>query len=208
MSVPYGPILIVEDNNHVRELLEVTLRFKGYPVLAAKNGEEAVELIKRERPALIITDILMPKMDGYTLVHYLRKDATTRQIPVIFISATYVTQDDKMFALSLGALRFIEKPIDAENLLLTIAEILTGDTPSKGDLLNDLDFFEGYRKRLEEKLQHKVRQIHRTERLLQTLPDDQKPAFETLLEQAKRDQDEIQTELDELLNRLDDVNQT
>jgi flagellar biosynthesis chaperone FliJ len=75
-------------------------------------------------------------------------------------------------------------------------------------LLNDLDFYEGYRQRLEEKLQHKIRQIHRTERLLQTLPDDQKPAFETLLEQAKRDQNEIQTELDELLNRLDDANQT
>ncbi len=208
MSVPYGPILVVEDNAHVRELLEVTLRFKGYPVLAAKNGEEAVELIKRERPALIITDILMPKMDGYTLVHYLRKDAATRQIPVIFISATYVTQDDKMFALSLGALRFIEKPIDTENLLLTIAEILTGDTPTKDKLLNDLDFYEGYRARLEEKLQHKTRQIHRTERLLETLPDDQKPAFQTLLAQAKRDQYEIQTELTELLNRLDGIDQT
>lgn len=207
MNIPYGPILIVEDNDHVRELLEVTLRFKGYPVLAAKNGEEAVNFIKQEHPALIITDILMPKMDGYTLVHLLRKDAATRQIPVIFISATYVTQDDKMFALSLGAVRFIEKPIDTENLLLTIAEILTGDTPTKGDLLNDFDFYHGYKKRLEEKLQHKMRQIHRTERLLDSLPEDQKAAFQTLLNQALQDKEEIQKELDELLGHLNNLDQ-
>ncbi len=207
MNIPYGPILIVEDNEHVRELLVVTLRFKGYPVIAAKNGEEAVEMIEKEHPALIITDILMPRMDGYTLVHYLRKDASTRQIPVIFISATYVTQDDKMFALSLGAIRFIEKPIDTENLLLTIAEILTGDTPTKDDLLNDLDFYEGYRNRLEDKLQHKTRQISRTERLLLSLPEEQKPAFQTLLDQAKKDQAEIQAELNELLGRLDEIDQ-
>ena len=206
MNIPYGQILVVEDNDHVRELLEVTLRFKGYPVLSAKDGQEAVQHIQNERPALIITDILMPKMDGYTLVHHLRKDANTRQIPVIFISATYVTQEDKMFALSLGAARFIEKPIDTENLLLTIAEIMTGSEPSKGDLLSDLDFFAGYRKRLEEKLQHKNRQILRTERLLQTLPDEQKKPFETLLEDAKADQSEIQKELDDLISQYDELN--
>ncbi len=125
MNIPYGPILVVEDVPNVLELLEVTLRFKGYPVATARNGQEALDAIVRERPALIITDILMPKMDGYALAHNVRKDPRTRQIPIVFLSATYVTPEDKKFALSLGAVRFLEKPVDTEDFLLTIAEILT-----------------------------------------------------------------------------------
>ena len=86
MNIPYGPLLIVEDNPNVLELLEVTLRFKGYPVITARNGQEALEKIARERPALVITDILMPRMDGYALAHNLRKNPLTIQIPIIFIS--------------------------------------------------------------------------------------------------------------------------
>ena len=118
MNIPYGPILVVEDVPNVLELLEVTLRFKGYPVVTARNGHEALDCIDRERPALIITDILMPKMDGYALAHAIRKDPRTRQIPIIFLSATYVTPEDKKFALSLGAVRFLEKPVDTEEFLL------------------------------------------------------------------------------------------
>ena len=64
-----GHILVVEDVPNILELLEVTLRFKGYQVVTATNGQEALEKIKQERPALIITDILMPTMDGYAFVH-------------------------------------------------------------------------------------------------------------------------------------------
>ena len=93
MNTLYGPILIVEDVPNVLELLEVTLRFKGYAVLTAHNGEEALETIARQRPVLIITDILMPKMDGYAFVQKLRLNPETRSIPVVFLSATYVTPD-------------------------------------------------------------------------------------------------------------------
>ena len=79
MNIPYGPILVVEDIPNVLELLEVTLRFKGYPVVTARNGQEALEIYPRERPALVITDILMPTMDGFCLAHTLRKDPRTSQ---------------------------------------------------------------------------------------------------------------------------------
>ena len=82
MSTLYGPILIVEDVPNVLELLEVTLRFKGYAVLTARNGEEALEVIARQKPVLIITDILMPKLDGYAFVQKLRLRPETRSIPV------------------------------------------------------------------------------------------------------------------------------
>src|SRR5574338_92701 len=199
MSIPYGPILVVEDVPNVLELLEVTLRFKGYPVVTARNGQEALDSIARERPALIITDILMPKMDGYSLAHAIRKEPRTRQIPIIFLSATYVTPEDKAFALSLGAVRFLEKPVDTEDFLLTIAEVLTMGVPVDIPApLSENTFFEGYRERLEQKIRHKSTQISRTERLLQTLPEEQRPAFITLLEQAVADRAQIQVELDQL----------
>ena len=180
MNIPFGPILIVEDVPNVLELLEVTLRFKGYPVITATNGQEALELARKQRLALVVTDILMPKMDGFSLAYTLRNDPQTRYIPLIFLSATYITPEDKKFALSLGAARFMEKPIDTEEFLLTIAEILTQGSPTLPAPMNERDFYQGYRERLEHKLRYKNTQIARTERLLQALPEEQKPAFELL----------------------------
>jgi CheY-like chemotaxis protein len=208
MKVPYGPLLVVEDVAHILELLEVTLRFKGYPVVSARNGEEALKLVDTEHPSLIITDILMPKMDGFAFVHNLRTDPRTRDIPVIFLSATYVTPEDKDFAMKLGAARFIEKPIDTEEFLLTIAELLTQGLPALPDPLGDRDFYQGYRERLETKLLHKNTQIARTERLLPTLPADQKASFQALLEQSLNDREEIQTELDQIYSILDELKNT
>jgi CheY-like chemotaxis protein len=205
MNIPHGPILVVEDIANVLELLEVTLRFKGYPVITARNGQEALQQIAKERPALVITDILMPKMDGYSLAHALRKDPHTRSIPLIFLSATYITAEDKAFALSLGAVRFMEKPIDTEDFLLTIAEILTQGIGTEPVAMEDVQFYNGYRERLEGKIRHKNTQISRTERLLETLPADQKPAFLALLDQAVRDRNEIQSELNDLYRLLDEL---
>jgi CheY-like chemotaxis protein len=205
MNIPYGPLLVVEDVPNVLELLEVTLRFKGYPVITAHNGQEALEKVASDHPALVITDILMPKMDGYALAHRLRTNPQTRNIPIIFLSATYVTPEDKDFALSLGAARFIEKPIDTEEFLLTVAELLTAGPDTLPRPLSERDFYTGYRARLEHKLRHKNTQISRTERLLTTLPESQRPAFEALLQQAKNDREEIQTELNEIYQILDEL---
>lgn len=204
MRIPYGPLLVVEDVPNVRELLEVTLRFKGYPVVTANNGQEALEQIQKERPALVITDILMPKLDGFAFVQQLRTDPQTRDIPVIFLSATYVTPEDKAFAMSLGAARFLEKPIDTEEFLLTIAELLTQGPPTQPQPLDSRTFYLGYGERLENKLRYKSTQIARTERLLQTLPESQRPAFKSLLEQAISDRNEIQAELDAIRKILDE----
>ena len=203
MNNANGPILIVEDVPNVLELLEVTLRFKGYSVITARNGEEALEVLSRQRPILIITDILMPKMDGYAFVQKLRLNPETRPLPVVFLSATYVTAEDKEFALSLGAARFIEKPIDAEDFLLTIAELVTQQSTSEPKPLDMEKFYNGYRTRLENKLRHKGTQIARAERLLPTLPPDQKPAFEALLQQSIRERDDIQQELSNIYNTIE-----
>lgn len=203
MNVPNGPILIVEDVPNILELLNVTLNFKGYPVITATNGQEALDVIAREYPALIITDILMPKMDGYTLIQKLRSNPKTSQIPIIVLTATYIHPGDKAFALSLGVVRFLEKPIDTEEFLLTVAEVLAEGIPEIPIPLGEREFYRGYRERLENKLRHKNSQIARTERLLETLPAEQKPAFEGMLAEARAQLAEIHQDLDDLYHLLE-----
>lgn len=208
MHTQSGHLLIVEDVPNILELLEVTLRFKGYSVITAHNGQEALDLIAQEIPRLVITDILMPKMDGYTMAFNLRREPKTRHIPIIFLSATYVTPEDKEFAMSLGAVRFLEKPVDTEDFLLTVAEVLTTQPAIASSPLGEREFLLGYRKRLDVKLRHKNTQILRTERLLESLPAQQKPAFAALLVEAQEQRDEIQNELDEIYLRLEQIQKT
>lgn len=202
MTMPEGTILVVEDMPQIRGLLEVTLRFEGYPVVSAVNGRDALEKIKESPPVLIITDILMPEMDGYAMVYRLRKDAATRKIPVIFLSATYVTKEDKDFALSLGAVKFLEKPVDTHDFLLTIGEVLAGGHAEGPEAPDEKRFYEGYRLRLENKLRQKHQQVQRTETLLVALPDSQRPAFEKLLQETKHHRDEILADLEDVIQQL------
>jgi CheY-like chemotaxis protein len=205
MNAPYGPILVVEDMPNVLELLQVTLTFKGYTVITARNGQEALEALEREIPSLVITDILMPKLDGYAFVYQMRKNPKTRNLPVIFLSATYVTSEDKNFAMNLGASRFIEKPIDTDDFLLTVAELLTQGPLTFPEPLHSQAFYQGYRERLEHKLRYKNSQITRTERLIQNLPIEQKAAFQGMLEQSKSDRSFIQAELNDVYRILDEL---
>ena len=99
----------------------------------------------------------------------------------------------------------MEKPIDTEDFLLTVAELVTQQPFTQPQPLDMERFYNGYRTRLENKLRHKNTQIARAERLLPTLPIDQKPAFEALLRQSMRDRDEIQNELNDIYKTLDEL---
>src|ERR1043165_3266468 len=165
MNMKQGYLLIVEDVPDILRLLEETLKFKGYNAVTARNGQEALDLIQRERPALVITDIMMPKLDGFGLVHRLRINPETRDLPVIFLTATYVALEDKAFALNIGVTRFIEKPVNFERFLETIDQLLAQEVHSATPPMNEAEFFEGYRQRLGKKLSQKNMQIARDERL-------------------------------------------
>ena len=194
---------MVEDIPDILNLLEATLKFKGYRVVTARNGEEALEIIHKELPDLVIADILMPKMDGFSMVHRLRINPETRRIPVVFLSATYVAPEDKAFALSLGATRFIEKPVDLPTFLPVIEKLLQQGVHTPVEPLNEYAFYEGYRKRLEIKLSQKNIQIARDERLLDSLSEDEKIAMKKSMEQAVNERQEIQTLLAQIKDRLE-----
>lgn len=195
-------LLIVEDVPDILELLKATLIFKGYRVVTAVNGEEALVAIQKERPALIVTDILMPKMDGFNLVHRLRLDVATRDIPVVFLTATYVAPEDKEFALTIGVTRFIEKPVDLTEFYPIIRELLDKGAPASKPL-NEMEFYEGYKKRLETKLKHKNIQITRDQHLLESVQDSQKLSFKASLSNTIREKEEIQQLLAGIRQKLD-----
>jgi CheY-like chemotaxis protein len=205
MDTQQGYLLVVEDIPDILRLLDATLKFKGYRVVTATNGQEALEVIQRERPAIIITDILMPKMDGFSLVHRLRINPETRDIPVVFLTATYVAPEDKAFALTIGVSRFIEKPVNFEQFLPTIAEIMAKGVQPPLETLNELDFYDGYRKRLEKKLNQKNTQISRSEHLLKTLTDEEKHSIKASLHQAVDERAEIQHLLDQIDEHLEKI---
>jgi CheY-like chemotaxis protein len=203
MDIQQGYILVVDDVPDILELLDTTLQFKGYRVVTARNGQEALEIIQREHPALLIADILMPTMDGFSLVHRLRLDPQTRDIPVIFLSATYVTPEDKDFALTIGVTRFIEKPVDLESFLPMIAEYIAQREQGTQEPVNEREFYLGYRKRLEAKLNQKNLQITRDRNLLESLPEAEKHSFEASLHQTINERDEIQKLLTQIHKRLE-----
>jgi CheY-like chemotaxis protein len=195
-------VLVVDDIPDILKLLDATLQFKGYRVVTARDGQEALEAIQQEHPALVIADILMPKMDGFSLLHRIRLDPETRNIPVIFLSATYVAQEDKDFARAIGVTRFIEKPVDWDKFLPIISEILIYGVPVTPTSLNEFGFYDGYRKRLETKLNQKLTQIARDEHLMKTLSEAEKPTFAATLQQATKERDELQAILAQVRERL------
>ncbi|MCX7914548.1 MAG: response regulator, partial [Thermodesulfovibrionales bacterium] len=113
-------ILIVEDNTDSRVLLEKMLKSRGYDVLSASNGVEALEKISLSMPDLIISDILMPEMDGFELCRRIKTDENLSHIPFVFYTATYVDEKDERLALSLGASRFLIKPMEPDVFLSII----------------------------------------------------------------------------------------
>jgi DNA-binding response OmpR family regulator len=208
MNMKQGYLLIVEDVPDILRLLEETLKFKGYNAVTARNGQEALELIKRERPAMVITDIMMPKLDGFGLVHRMRINPETRNIPVIFLTATYVALEDKAFALNIGVTRFIEKPVNFERFLETIDQLLAQGVPSTPIPMSEPEFYEGYRQRLEKKLTQKNTQIARDERLLASISEEEKPSIRASLQFALNERDEIQRLLGEIQARMENTSKS
>jgi DNA-binding response OmpR family regulator len=195
-------LLIVEDDPDILKLLDATLTFKGYRVITAQNGKAALEAIQVKRPAIVITDIMMPTLDGFGLVHRIRINPETRDIPVVFITATYVTREDREFALNIGATRFIQKPVDLERFLATIAELIEQALPAVMKPLNELDFYNEYRRRLQAKLDEKNKQITREEHLLATDADKEDQFLQASLRHTIRERDELKLLLDQVHEQL------
>lgn len=113
-------ILIVEDNEEIAYLQERILTANNYSVTRASNGQQALELLANKKYDMIISDILMPVMDGFQLCKTLKNDTKTKGIPFVFYSANYTEKKDKEFALKLGADIYVETPIEPDEFIKII----------------------------------------------------------------------------------------
>ena len=117
-------ILIVDDSYEVREVLRSFIEKLGHEIIEAVDGQDGFEKAKIHKPDLIITDAMMPKVDGFTLLRNIKMDPTLSSIPCVFYSAIYTGSRDRELALSLGAEAFIEKPEMPKEFLENIQTIL------------------------------------------------------------------------------------
>jgi DNA-binding response OmpR family regulator len=196
-------LLIVEDDPDILKLLQTTLTFRGYRVITARNGREGLDIVRAERPAIVIADIMMPKLDGFGLVHRMRLAPETCDIPVVFITATYVAPEDKEFALDIGATRFLQKPVDLDAFLKTIAELLESGMPVAIEPMREQSFYVGYRQRLQIKLEQKNKQIARDEHLLKTRQDENNEELLASLRHAIEEREEIKLLLDQVQEQIE-----
>lgn len=153
-------ILIVDDTFENLYLLRVILEEAGYSIIEANDGSEGLKkLHENSHVDLIISDILMPIMDGYLFCQACKKEELFNKIPFVFYTSTYTEELDEDFALTLGAAKFLRKPIDHDELLLAIDNIFNkGQTPVKyveNKRMSDGEVLKLYSERLINKLEQK-----------------------------------------------------
>jgi len=175
-------ILIVDDNSTNLYVLKSLLESEGMETITAKNGKEALAKARSHPPDLIVSDILMPVMDGYTLCRHWKSDDQLKHIPFIFYTATYTEAKDEKFALSLGADLFIVKPQEPEVLINMLSKFLSAQYVVKPAQLKplgeEMEFFRQYNEILFSKLEKKMLDLETANQQLKMLEERYRLSFE------------------------------
>ena len=174
-------VLVVEDTEELRIFLVGLLQYAGYKVESAVNGIDALEKVEVFMPGLIISDILMPEMDGYELCKRIRNNVNTKNIPFIFYTATYTSLNDKKLAMAIGANRFIIKPEEPVKLLEIIKQVIAESQSAKSNAapavnIKEQEFDSKHSKVVSDKLDKKIREIEKYKEQLNVITDSI-PAF-------------------------------
>ena len=167
-------ILIVDDNPINRELLRTMLEKEKLTVVEAENGVAALKVLEREKIKAIISDVLMPQMDGYRFCHEVRKSDRFATLPFIIYTSTFSSPGDEKLALELGADRFILKPASAQVICDVLRELLEGRirfTPTKRDPDTEVGILKQYGERLVAKLEQRNIELQVSEERYRTLAE-------------------------------------
>ncbi|WP_275005709.1 response regulator transcription factor [Promicromonospora iranensis] len=121
MATPEARLVVVDDEPNIRELLSTSLRFAGFEVHAAADGNGALQLVRDIEPDLVVLDVMLPDMDGFTVTRRMR--ATGRHTPVVFLTAKDDTQD-KVQGLTVGGDDYVTKPFSLEEVVARIRAVL------------------------------------------------------------------------------------
>ena len=177
-------ILIVDDREENLYLLEALLKGNGHKVVSARNGIEALNELKKGSIDMIISDILMPKMDGYQLCRECKSNETLKKIPFIFYTATYTDKNDEEFALKLGAEKFIVKPVEPDMFINIIRGVVRNAeegkimSKKKKPALKEKETFKLYSERLVKKLEEKMLDLEISNKRAKELEERYRIVFE------------------------------
>ncbi len=157
-------VLVAGDNRENRYLLEKILEGYGHKVIAVTNGAEALEQVLKQSPDIIISDIMMPKMDGFQLCYECKQNERFKNIPFIFYTATYTSDKNERFALSLGANAFIREPVEPDIFIQMLSEIFEKAkshslAPAKAISLEPSFYLSEYNKRIIARLEDKIAEL-------------------------------------------------
>ncbi len=177
-------ILVVDDDGNNRYLLQSLLQGHGFEVIPAENGEDGLAKARLHHPDLIISDVLMPVMDGYAFCHQLKSDDAIKQIPFVFFTASYNTQKDEEFALSLGAERFVFKPQEPEALIAMVEDVLKesrfASREARKPLGEEMEFFRQHNEVLFNQLEKKLLDLEQANERLRTMEERYRLSFENI----------------------------
>jgi signal transduction histidine kinase len=169
-------VLVVDDSRSDRKLIRYNFEWHGCQVLEASNGRQGLDIAAAEKPDLIISDCLMPVMDGFQFLHELKKLSDLNAIPFIFYSAVYTGNTEAELALSMGAQAFIEKPKSPEELWDEVGRVLAahsaGEAITAGHPFREEDFLRNYCQVVAGKLEEKVRELSEANESLLRLNDE------------------------------------
>ena len=132
-SVPL--VLLVDDERSIRTICRVNLEGDGLAVSEAADGAEALEVVRRARPSVVLLDVMMPGVDGWDVAEQLAADDETRKIPVVFLSAR-AAPEDRRRAQELGAVGYVEKPFDPLELAGIVRDVLERVARGEREQLN------------------------------------------------------------------------
>ena len=155
-------ILVVDDSSFKRKALAYIIEKHGHKVLEAYDGEDGLEKARTYRPDLIVSDILMPKMDGFQFLMNIKKDEQLSLIPIVLYSAVFTGEKERELALSLGAIGYIEDPKEPERVWQELQEIIDGGREAQGlrPIKEEEDeFLRNYGLIVAAKLEEKVREL-------------------------------------------------
>jgi DNA-binding response OmpR family regulator len=154
--------LIVEDNDEARKLLGELLKQSGFEVFEAENGKKALEILKEKKDFdIIISDVLMPVMDGFKFCYEVKSNPESNFIPFVFYTGSYISAEDKMFGLKLGADDYITKPIKFEALLDRINKAIERKGIRKPVAeFEEATYLKEYNERLIHKLEEKLIELN------------------------------------------------
>ncbi len=195
-------ILIVDDNGAARLALANQLTAGGYQVLEAGDGLEALQMIARERPDLVMIEVLMPRIDGFTLCRQLKSDAVTAAIPVVLLARNYPSREDEAFALTVGAEHYLVKPVPNDVLLALVGRLTLRSKVLPLALQNEADYLRGYIARLRQQLRDRSHEIEQAER---QATETSSEVAQARAEWLKGEREELNRQLRRAKARLDEL---